>query len=652
MKGIDLFEKHSDPVSPLKDNSQEDETKPIDPIVFDKTQEDETKLIDPIVFDKAQEDETKLIDPIVSYEEEKPQKAEKKLKSIVSDEESQSPKVKDSWWNEEQDLMDSFVEDNFFDENSPPEREISQPIEGNLITPRERATVGRAMDKSSEVISCVLEQEYQKAPVQPGNVFKGPNMFNFSSLSIVQPSTEERQSDSSQGSRRDQPPSQGPGIVLNRERPTQYDLAEKMKRKFILRTQRNCLYKFTGKYYQYLSPEKAYELIYETCEPEIAQVGNEHIIKSTYSLLLMDGKLSIPQQKPETGYAVFENGVLRLADGVLFKHTPDLFLTAKIRANYNPNNVYCPIFDGFLHSFSCEDELLMERILQMIGYCLVSDTSGKVFFVLQGPSGTGKSTLQDLFRLLFDLENITSLDFVDLQRDQHSSSDLVGKAICLFPDLADKPLDAVAVGTIKKLTGGDLMTANPKYLSRIKFYNTAKLIAAANGRILIQSPDDAFQKRIIAIPCRYQVPDDVQQKNLCEHFVDELDGIASKAVLAYLRLRANNYRFAGNYAVNEGIVSNWAGQESVGILVEEQVEQFLLKNYCSNPDEIVYIADAYKEFQKIQQNLTLNSFSQCFCKAAELQFGSKKERKRKPGAQNPQSCLRGICHREKENEKS
>lgn len=189
------------------------------------------------------------------------------------------------------------------------------------------------------------------------------------------------------------------------------------------------------------------------------------------------------------------------------------------------------------------------------------------------------------------------------------------------------------------------MTANPKHKKRVRFYNSAKLVAATNGKILLQRPDDALQRRIVAIPCHHPIPHDAMQAHFANHFADEMDSIASKAVLAYFQLRENHYQFAGDYRINEPWESSDSQKDKAEfIAVEDCVKKYLVENYKSNPEGKVFIEDAYEEYIGVCSEIPLQKFSHLFVEQAEKIFNGEKGRKRREGASNAQACVLGISH--------
>lgn len=158
---------------------------------------------------------------------------------------------------------------------------------------------------------------------------------------------------------------------------------------------------------------------------------------------------------------------------------------------------------------------MIQRIWEVIGYCLVPDTDGKCFFVFQGVPDSGKSLLGRLIAECFNEDAVTSLDMTALGL-QFGPAELVGKQLCLSLDLAATSWDARAIGVLKSLTGNDLVTVDVKYQPRIKFRNSATFIFATNHAVTTTMRDDAFFRRLVVVPFRYSVPRERQNRKLLD----------------------------------------------------------------------------------------------------------------------------------------
>lgn len=282
----------------------------------------------------------------------------------------------------------------------------------------------------------------------------------------------------------------------------------------------------------------------------------------------------------------------------LFPHSPTYFVTSLLHGNFACRGLSCPNFDRFLWEVTGEDEVLIERIWQMIGYTLTSDNGGKCFFLLQGVADSGKSVLTDLIASLLEEDMVTSLELTALG-ERFGAAVLVGKQLCIVPDMPSGVLDSKSVSMLKALTGGDVVTVDVKYQPRIKFRNRATFILASNHPLLSKDFDSALINRAVVIPFRFSVPRKRQNLRLRELFEMEKDSIIWKALQAYRRLRSQNYQFTGTYEINAVVASGgqWNG-EAQSVSMTTFLWDFCCNNLVLEIDGFVSTTDLYNCFQK------------------------------------------------------
>lgn len=197
---------------------------------------------------------------------------------------------------------------------------------------------------------------------------------------------------------------------------------------------------------------------------------------------------------------------------------------------------------------------MTQRIWQMLGVIFCPDRAAKAFFVLQGPSDTGKSLFTRFVEEFFTADMVSRLNLHDLKQN-FAPGDLEGKRLCISSDASSEALDPVATSLIKQATGGDVISADVKYKARIQFRCEAVFVLVTNHAVRTKDPDDAFFRRAVAIPFRYavsrseQVPPEVLLKRLRQ----EMDVIASRAVETYRQLVQNRYLFAGDFSAQRSI---------------------------------------------------------------------------------------------------
>ena len=375
--------------------------------------------------------------------------------------------------------------------------------------------------------------------------------------------------------------------------PKPYDVAMELIAVLPLRLIDNGLYAYDGKVYRFVSTEVMYRTIMANCRNHVAVVGDASLIERIYKIIQAEPSIVLSKLPRQNRFVALEDGVLDLQTFTLRPHTPELFITTLVNGSFSRGQTSsCPKFLKFLAEISGGDQALVERIWQMIGYILVPDTAAKCFFLLQGVPDSGKSLLADLIATLLDEDCVTSIDLNALG-ERFGASVLLGKQLCLIPDMPSGVLDSKAVGMLKALTGGDVVTVDVKYQPRIKLRYTGKFLLVSNHSILTRERDDAFARRIITVPFRFSVPREAQIFNLKEALILEKNSIIFNALGAYRQLQQRKYIFSGRYEVNEVISSSAVSTPSVSDVLLEFCRIYLYPD----PNEFLPSADLYAQFQ-------------------------------------------------------
>ena len=196
--------------------------------------------------------------------------------------------------------------------------------------------------------------------------------------------------------------------------------------------------------------------------------------------------------------------------------------------------------------------LLIRRIWEVIGYLSTQDHRGKVFVLFQGVPDSRKSVLGNFIRGCVNPEGSISLDLHSFSKN-FALADVVGKQLCIDLDLPGGIINERAASFLKKMTGGDLLSTDVKYMSRVSFVNTTKLLFGTNHALYTADVDSAFLRRIVVIPFTKNIPRSEQDLNLLTRLEAERDAVVVKALSAYCVLRENKYIFSGNFALNGAI---------------------------------------------------------------------------------------------------
>lgn len=435
--------------------------------------------------------------------------------------------------------------------------------------------------------------------------------------------------------------------VKDIEATDEYSLMEKTVAAKQFATVNGTVFMYNGKYYERLNPEDIPGEILDICRADVIQIGKYTPVKNAGKLLQIDKRFKTPEEFLEYGrqFITFQNGNLNLEDGMLYSHSPDVFTTYTIQANYlgQKQNCLCPTTHQLFQTVACGDPLLVERIWQIVGYCLTSDVSAKCGILFQGVPSSGKSLLANFLASFFPKDKVAALSIHDLGQ-RFAAAELDGIALCISPDMPSKPLSETAVGMIKALSGNDLVAADRKYRSFAKFHFAGKFVMCSNHPLVTKMHDPAFQERIVTVPYAYSIPRSQWDTKLLEKLKAERDVVATLAIDAYYRLRKNHYIFAGDFPMNA--IEPLFNQQSAALLPDLMMA-FVKQYFEPAKNGIVYVFDAYSLFQKTNHiPVSLPQFGNYFGNAASQLYNAVSSRGRRSKNANPTSCLLGIKKKE------
>lgn len=203
---------------------------------------------------------------------------------------------------------------------------------------------------------------------------------------------------------------------------------------------------------------------------------------------------------------------------------------------------YGEVFEGFVDRNSQSNPHFREQILELVMLTLLG-YDVKRFFVLLGPSNTGKTEFIRFLMELVGRENVASISGISDFSNRFTTSALEGKLLCTCLDLPDAPLPAIAVGTMKQLVGDDPVKVEAKYKDSRTIYRKPLLVFCGNHPILIPniSKEKALINRMVVIPFGEPVKLEEQRQHLYQLLLEEAPYIVNKAILAYRELMNRNF---------------------------------------------------------------------------------------------------------------
>lgn len=250
-----------------------------------------------------------------------------------------------------------------------------------------------------------------------------------------------------------------------------------------------------------------------------------------------------------------------------------------------------PYFDAFLDNIARGDDALEQLVLEMIGV-IVTGYPVKKFFVLEGVGSSGKSQMANFLEDVLGRTSCIAINGVNQLGQRWTPGMLPGKLLCICADVPDKPLKMDVVGTIKELTGEDLIYGERKYQDPFVFQNTAKLLFLTNTPLrILNGVDNAFQRRMVRIPFRYTIPEEKQIPSIHKKLFSEAGGILWKALQALTAFEKRNGIFT-HVDVDD---SEWSFNQS-SLTAQEWVRNFVEDRCILEKSAIIDAQTLYHAF--------------------------------------------------------
>lgn len=210
-----------------------------------------------------------------------------------------------------------------------------------------------------------------------------------------------------------------------------------------------------------------------------------------------------------------QNGTVNLRTGGIEAHNPGDLHSKLAPVVYDPS-AQAPLWTAFLDKVLQGNQGLIDFVQRLVGYSLTGLTTEQVFVVLWGPPGTGKTTfIETIRRVMGDYATNAEADtFMVKQRQGRASPDIARlQAARLVTASETDEGQKLAVSLVKRLSGGDRMTASNLYAAPFEFDPVLKLWIATNNKPRIPADEEATWERLVFVPFTVQMrnsPDRVQ----------------------------------------------------------------------------------------------------------------------------------------------
>lgn len=230
----------------------------------------------------------------------------------------------------------------------------------------------------------------------------------------------------------------------------------------------------------------------------------------------------------------------------------------------------CPEWLRFLETIFAGNAELVAFVQRALGYSLTGQTTEQCFFVLHGGGANGKSTYIETVRhVLGDYSMSTATDTFMRTRDGRGPENDVARLrgarfVAAVESGEGRKLDEER---IKRLTGGDTVTARFLFREAFEFVATGKIWIAVNDKPQITGIDQGIWRRIRLLPFDVTIPAHQQDKALPAKLHAEASGILNWMISGCLDWQRNGLQTPG---VVTASTADWRGEENtVGRFVDE-----------------------------------------------------------------------------------
>lgn len=416
--------------------------------------------------------------------------------------------------------------------------------------------------------------------------------------------------------------------------PPLYECAERLKERIHLLFYQKNLYGFNGRCYDLLSADDVIRLYRSKVDNKLGGEKSLWGIKQLYQYLLTDSTIAAEKITGSRQIAVLRNGIYDVMTGQLRRHSHKEIAFSWVDAEYCESGK-CKNFHKFLRDVTSGDEVLQERMWQALGYMLTQSAEAKTFFVMGTAPSSGKSLLGNFIESLFDERYVSNVALNEFNRP-FELAPIAGAAVNVSLDLPSARLNADAVSALKRLTGGDGITINPKYVSPFRYRSRAKLLFASNFPLELVDRDDAFWDRVTYLPFDYTIPREMQNPMLPELFQQERDSIVSEALRHVRTLVENNFQFPTTPLV-ERRMQDWQGRSCATI--ENFLHDCCIQGAGCKGELMDTLFSAYEQYCDLSGFVAKSRI--VFKQFLENEVGLR-HFKMRDGGENPQSAFRGI----------
>jgi putative DNA primase/helicase len=246
-------------------------------------------------------------------------------------------------------------------------------------------------------------------------------------------------------------------------------------------------------------------------------------------------KVFVPDEEwnADPDILVCANGALRISTRELGDHDPMHRATSAVPYDYDPEAV--PVAWHYLLKSTIPEAAAF--LQEFAGYALTTDTSHEIAVWLQGPRGSGKSTvIAGLQAMLGHRSGVLGLS--DLERSRFTLANLPGKTLMVAREQPTSYLASTDI--LDTIISGEPLQVERKYHDPYTVIPRAKLLWAMNELPRVANANAGLFRRVKVLAFAGRDPAK-QDRKIKTQVEQEGAGILNWALVGLERLRARGY---------------------------------------------------------------------------------------------------------------
>jgi putative DNA primase/helicase len=215
------------------------------------------------------------------------------------------------------------------------------------------------------------------------------------------------------------------------------------------------------------------------------------------------------------------NGTIDLRTGELRAHDRADLLTKLAPVRYDPD-AKAPRFDSFISEILPDDEI-RAYVQRHAGYAASAVIREHTLPVWLGGGSNGKSTLAEVFQaVLGDYAGAMPEGFLaERKHDKHETEIARLRGMRLAVASETKEGCSLDEAKLKRLTGGDTLTAHYMHKDHFQFAPSAKFVLFTNHEPRLRGIDEGIRRRVVLVPFDVTIPEARRDGSLKDRVVSD-----------------------------------------------------------------------------------------------------------------------------------